>query len=131
MPRKKIYEYEATILRVIDGDTIEANVDVGFRWWGHKMRFRLLGINAPEMKGPTKLAGEASRDYLTKILMDHTADADLHIIAGGIPVLLRTAEDPDHFGRWLCTLLVEQDDGTLLDVCAEMISTGHAVEYVP
>lgn len=42
------YVYNATIQRVIDGDTIVANVDLGFEMWRMAQTFRLLGINARE-----------------------------------------------------------------------------------
>jgi micrococcal nuclease len=42
------YEYRATVVKVVDGDTIDADVDLGFRV-RQTMRLRLKGINTPEM----------------------------------------------------------------------------------
>ena len=42
-----MFEYNATATRVIDGDTIDAMVDLGFGTWMHKERVRLLGIDTP------------------------------------------------------------------------------------
>lgn len=44
-----IYTYRAEIVRVIDGDTIVANVDLGFRTWLHDEHLRLYGIDTPEL----------------------------------------------------------------------------------
>ena len=45
-----MYEYPATIDRVVDGDTIDVNIDLGFSIILKKQRVRLLGINAPESR---------------------------------------------------------------------------------
>ncbi len=58
-----MYEYRARIVRVIDGDTVEAEVDLGFHI-SSRMMLRLFGINTPEIKGSTKPAGLSARDYL-------------------------------------------------------------------
>lgn len=43
------YEYNAKLIRVIDGDTVDALVDLGFNVW-IKQRIRLHGIDAPEKR---------------------------------------------------------------------------------
>ena len=45
-----MYEYPATINRVVDGDTIDVDIDLGFSIILKKQRVRLLGINAPESR---------------------------------------------------------------------------------
>lgn len=42
------YDYNATVQRVIDGDTVVVNIDLGFGTWLHAQNMRLLGINARE-----------------------------------------------------------------------------------
>jgi len=42
------YVYRCTLDRVIDGDTIDVNIDLGFDVWLHKQRVRLAGIDTPE-----------------------------------------------------------------------------------
>ncbi len=44
-----MYEYNAKLIRVIDGDTIDASIDLGFNVWIMK-RIRLYGIDAPESR---------------------------------------------------------------------------------
>ena len=44
-----MYEYDAKVLRVVDGDTVDALIDIGFSVWVKK-RIRLHGINAPESR---------------------------------------------------------------------------------
>ena len=45
-----MHEYQATIVRVIDGDTIDVDIDLGFDSWLHKQRIRLCGIDTPESR---------------------------------------------------------------------------------
>ena len=40
----KMYEYRCKILRVVDGDTVDVDIDLGFGVWMHKERIRLYGI---------------------------------------------------------------------------------------
>lgn len=44
-----MYEYKASVLRVVDGDTIDVMMDLGFDTWVRK-RIRLYGINCPETR---------------------------------------------------------------------------------
>ena len=44
---KIMYYYKVEVLRVVDGDTTDVRIDLGFNVW-HKCRVRLVGINAPE-----------------------------------------------------------------------------------
>ena len=45
-----MYEYRCKILRIVDGDTVDVDVDLGFGTWMHKERVRLLGIDTPESR---------------------------------------------------------------------------------
>lgn len=56
-----MYTYNATVVRVIDGDTIDLDVDLGFNIY-HKHRFRLHGIDTPEIR--TKDLDEKERGIL-------------------------------------------------------------------
>ena len=49
-----MHEYKCTIVRVIDGDTVDVDIDLGFGVWMHKERIRLFGIDTPEITKSTK-----------------------------------------------------------------------------
>lgn len=49
MPYQRIHEYGFAVLRVLDGDTIGGNLDVGFYWSMHDVDLRFAGIDAPEL----------------------------------------------------------------------------------
>jgi micrococcal nuclease len=66
---ERLYVYRADVTDVYDGDSITATVDLGFSVWLHGEKFRLHGIDAPEMTGDERAAGEKARDFLrSKIL---------------------------------------------------------------
>ena len=63
----ELYTYKAKILSVYDGDTVTADVQLGFFVIAHKVKLRLYGINTPEIRGgtaETKKAGITARDWL-------------------------------------------------------------------
>jgi micrococcal nuclease len=111
-----MYEYNAVVTNVVDGDTFDADVDLGFRAWIRGLRFRVRHINAPEMHGPSLAAGRAATDFAVGLLR------------GGPDwpgrVTMRT-EKTDDFGRWLAEVTLP--DGR--DFGAAMIGAGHAVPY--
>jgi micrococcal nuclease len=59
-----LYHYRAVIAEVYDGDTVTADVDLGFSVWLRGERLRLARINAPEVRGDEKESGLAARDFL-------------------------------------------------------------------
>ena len=65
-----MYEYNAEVLRVVDGDTIDVLIDVGFSTF-KKERVRLHGINTPECRTPDleeKKKGLAAKDRLETLI---------------------------------------------------------------
>jgi len=85
------YKYRAEIVRVVDGDTVDATVDLGF---GLRLsaRFRMLGINSPERNTPE---GKKSLARLAELL------------PVGSQVVIQTTKDKrEKYGRYLGTFLV-------------------------
>ena len=50
MGNQAVFEYRATMLRVVDGDTVDVDIDLGFGVWLRKQRVRLHGIDTPESR---------------------------------------------------------------------------------
>ena len=121
-----MYEYKAVVDRVVDGDTIDVTIDLGFSVW-KKMRVRMEGINTPESRTrdlEEKKRGLAAKDRLKSILEFNNNECILKVSGVG------------KYGRALATVLVESlsplngEDGiTLIDVNKQLIEEGHAVEY--
>ncbi len=63
-----MFEYRAIVENVVDGDTVDLTVDLGFRIQ-IRDRFRLSGINTPEVRGSEREAGLRSKEWLTNQLL--------------------------------------------------------------
>lgn len=50
-----MYSYNANVIRVIDGDTVDLDIDLGFRARLHNVRCRLIGIDTPESRGKKEM----------------------------------------------------------------------------
>lgn len=68
-----MYEYRAKIRRVVDGDTVDVDIDLGFGVWLKKQRVRLYGIDTPESRTRDlveKKFGLMAKEFLKKELAD-------------------------------------------------------------
>ena len=65
-----MFEYRAIITKVYDGDTVTADIDLGFGVWVKKQKLRMMGINAPEIKGASRELGLKSRDALRERILN-------------------------------------------------------------
>ena len=95
-----MYEYNATLDRVIDGDTVDAMIDLGFDTWVHK-RIRLQGIDAPETR--TRDLDEKAQGFVTKDRL-----TDLLEAADGVFVL--QSHGVGKYGRCLGTIVIENEN---------------------
>ncbi len=50
-----MYEYRCKVSRVVDGDTVDVDIDLGFGVWLHKERVRIIGIDTPESRTRDKV----------------------------------------------------------------------------
>jgi len=117
-------EYDVTVIKVVDGDTVDVDIDLGFGITLRDERVRIMGIDTPESRTSDKvedLFGEAAKARL-KELMKHGAK-------------LITTEDKHgedmkgKFGRILGDFYVERYEGKREKVTDVLIEEGHAVAY--
>lgn len=66
-----MFTYNVTISKVVDGDTFDGMVDLGFEIF-RLVRFRLYGINCPESRGATKVAGLVARAKTAELILART-----------------------------------------------------------
>ena len=114
-----MWTYRAKVVRVIDGDTVDVDIDLGFGIWQKNERVRIMGIDTPESR---------TRDKIEK-KFGLAAKAKLKSILGKITVLKTTinkkgVDMKGKFGRVLGDFL--QDDKSVAKIMCE---TGHAVPY--
>ena len=117
-----MYTYKIKLDRVIDGDTIDAFIDLGFDIHVKK-RIRFMGINTPESRTrdlEEKARGLAAKDRLKAILE-------------GANQIQLNSHGVGKYGRCLGELHVDRIDGkeclTLENVNELLIKEGHAVAY--
>lgn len=111
-----LYTYKAKAIRVVDGDTIEASIDLGFDVW-ISIKVRLDGINTPESRTKDlneKKRGLASKERLEKILTEN--DNEFTLISHGV----------EKYGRCLGEIFVNKYKESVQKI---LIKEGYGVEY--
>tara|TARA_B100000029_G_scaffold468142_1_gene504887 strand:- start:45 stop:431 length:387 start_codon:yes stop_codon:yes gene_type:complete len=112
-----MWEYRIKVIRVVDGDTIDARIDLGFKVHIN-VRVRVYGINTPEVRTrdlEEKARGKAASNRMKELLK--LAD-DVSVKSLGV----------DKFGRCLGIVMVE-GGGRKYSVAEQLIKEGHGVEY--
>jgi micrococcal nuclease len=117
---KTMHEYKVNILRVVDGDTVDVDIDLGFGMWLRKERVRVMGIDTPESRTSDKMEkvfGLAAKERLTSLL---GAEAILHT-----QVSKKGEDMKGKFGRVLGNFVSLNGE----KCAAVLIREGHAVAY--
>lgn len=104
-----MYQYAARLVRVVDADTVVADLDLGFYQWRLARSYRLARINAPEL---STLEGRTARAALVERL------------AGVTAFLVATAK-ADSFDRWIVELYADGQN-----VSDWLVANGHAAYHV-
>lgn len=104
--------YDAIISKIIDGDTVEVNIELGFRIKLIK-RVRIFGIDAPEVVGENKNLGKIVKGYLKEILKGHL-------------VYLYVYKFDDSFGRAIAEIDVPNHG---FEVGKDLLEKGLAWKY--
>ena len=114
-----MYEYRCNVIKIVDGDTVDVDIDLGFGVWLHDERVRIMGIDTPESRTSDpveKKFGLAAKERVKQLL--------------GKTAVLKTQVDKSgedlkgKFGRILGDFVI--GDSTLSKI---LIDEGHAVEY--
>lgn len=112
----KLYHYSAEVTRVVDGDTVDAFVDLGFDMHS-KQRVRLYGINTPECRTRDlveKKAGLAAKARLKEMLRESKNKC----------VIKTRLDKKGKYGRVLGVLYVDD-----CDLNTKLVKEGHAKKY--
>ena len=111
-----MYTYIANVIRVVDGDTVIVDIDLGFDMWVRNQSIRLEGIDTPEVRTKDlreKLAGNLAKQRVEELI-------------GGKQIILKTVKDKtEKFGRMLGILLTNEG----LNINDLLISERLAVKY--
>jgi micrococcal nuclease len=102
-----MYQYNAIIRKVVDGDTVEIDIDLGLSAWVHNEKIRLYGIDTPEVYGVKKGSAEWERgnlasEFVKKYLVENN------------PTIIETIKDKkEKYGRYLALVFIQIDPGVL------------------
>ena len=113
----KKHGYSCKLVRVVDGDTCDAMIDLGFNVWV-KNRIRFMGVDAWESRTRNKeekVKGLAAKAYV-KDLLENSDDGKFSIISHGV----------GKYGRVLGELFVKGEEKSVNELLKE---NGHAYEY--
>jgi micrococcal nuclease len=115
-----MYEYRCKIVKIVDGDTVDVDIDLGFGVWMHKERIRLYGIDTPESRTrdlDEKKYGLIAKGWIEKFMP-----------LGSMQTLITQKDKSGKFGRILGKFRV--NDGSYDIILNDwMISNHHAVAY--
>jgi micrococcal nuclease len=95
-----MYQYNAIIQKVVDGDTMEIAIDLGLSVWIHDEKIRLYGINTPEVFGvkkgtPEWEEGNKASEFVKSILKEKDE------------ILIQTIKDKqEKYGRYLALVYI-------------------------
>ena len=114
-----MYEYKAILKRVVDGDTMDLVIDMGFKITTVQ-RVRLKGINTPETWHRKKDSeeykkGMEAKEYVIRRLAENNNE-----------FIVRTNKHPGVYGRYIADIVLPDSDITLNE---ELLQKGYAVVW--
>ena len=120
-----MYEYRARLVKVVDGDTVDVDIDLGFGIWMKDERVRIMGIDTPESRTRDKvekLFGKAASARVKELL-----EEDIILKTQ----IARNGEDmKGKYGRILGDFIVERfEDGKQEMLTDILVAEGYAVAY--
>ena len=115
-----MYEYKCKVKRVVDGDTMDVILDLGFDVH-HAVRVRMAGIDTPESR--TRDKDEKARGKLSKAFLKESIK--------GKKIVLKTKikDAKGKFGRVIAEVWAEFEKGSLRNINELMIKECYAVKY--
>jgi micrococcal nuclease len=114
-----MYQYKAIVERIVDGDTLDVVIDLGFKITTFQ-RIRLANIDTPETYNVKKDSEEYQKGMVSKNYVEQ------RIAANNNEILLETEKVPEKYGRYIGTIILADSTTTLND---ELVEKGLA-KYV-
>lgn len=126
-----MYKYKVHVTRVVDGDTVDVDIDLGFGMIYKKQRVRMMGIDTPESRTrdlEEKFYGLQSKAFLKNLLTGSKKYRDIYLVS----------HDKGKFGRILGEIFIADpytlEEGLMNNAAGNvnqmMIDNHHAVPYL-
>lgn len=105
-----MYDYKGIVTKVVDGDTLDIQLDLGFKIY-HSIRTRLLNVDAHEIKSndpEEKRKAEYEKNYVKNLALDK--------------IVTVNTRKQDKYGRWLSVITLDSGE-TVNDLIGKIIAT--------
>lgn len=122
-----MFQYSVKLIKVVDGDTLDLEVDLGFKVF-KKERFRLYGVNTPEIFGVKKDSEEYQKGLAAKEFVEKWFAQPGNFFIESFDG--KHLESQDKYGRWLANVCLVSSTGTHF-LNDELVSLGLAERYIP
>jgi len=102
-----MYQYSAIIHKVVDGDTLSIDIDLGLSVWLHDEKIRLYGVNTPEVYGVKKGSPEWERgNKASEFVKANLKEKDA--------IIIETIKDKkEKYGRYLGVVYIKIDQSVI------------------
>lgn len=111
----KLFFYNAIVRRIYDGDSIRADIDLGFNIWVYNKNLRLSGIDTPEIRGEERPEGLVAKQFVVDRIPEGTAIR-----------VLTERDRTGKYGRYLATIYYGDD---MINLNEELLANGLAEVY--
>jgi len=131
-----MYQYKAIVQKVVDGDTMEIDIDLGLTIWIRNEKIRLYGIDTPEVYGVKKGSAEWERGNTSSEFVKMVVKENDEIVVDTIK------DKKEKYGRYLAIVYIKIDPNILVGLadirnmgefyCLNdiLIAKGLAVKYM-
>lgn len=119
----ELFNFQCVIRKVVDGDTIDVDIDLGFGVWLKDERVRLMGVDAPESRSSDEVEkkyGEYSKKYVENLLPK-----------GSVAILKTFEFKKGKYGRILGDFIIDDNDVRCCSLTELMLRDYVAIPYVP
>lgn len=120
-----MYQYKATVVRIVDADTIKVFIDLGFGidYTGEQRKgvsLRLAGINTPEIRGEERPKGLIAKERVE------------NLVPIGTEIIINSYKDDKYHGRWVAEIfapIIVDEELEYYDLAELLVSEGLAKVY--
>ena len=113
-----LYHYKMKVIRVVDGDTVYGDVDLGFNFGMKKMEFRLAEVNTPETKGETRTAGLVSKKFVEDAIFNKEV------------CILTKKDTKEKYGRYLAWIYYRDSEDLWVCLNKKLVELNLAVPFM-
>ena len=113
-----LYHYKIKVTKIVDGDTIYGDVDLGFNIGVKKMEFRLAEVNTPETRGENRTAGLVSKKFVEDTLLNKEV------------CILTKKDSKEKYGRYLAWVYYLENDKDWVCLNNKLIELNLAVPFM-